>query len=73
MVSSVIKEIINTTEFYKWDSRETPTPEKYLNFSDFSYIVAKIKNLGWTNEAFNITLDKSFINMATYNSLSKNT
>lgn len=73
MVSNVIKEIINTTEFYKWDSRETPTPEKYLNFSDFSYMVAKIKDLGWTKEAFNITLDKFFINIATYNSLSKDT
>lgn len=54
LISGIVKLLVGTTKFYKWNNRSFPVDNKYLNFQDFNFIVAKVKSIGQNYRAYNI-------------------
>lgn len=66
LISGIVKLLVGTTKFYRWNNRSYPVDNKYLNFQDFNFIVAKVKSIGQDYRAYNIffnTLDIQGIQM----------
>ena len=57
----VTKLAINTTSLYNWQDN-TPQEGKFIKFQDFSNIIAKIKDLVFSEGAYLLKFDDSFIN-----------
>ena len=61
--SGIIKMLISTTKMYTWNQREVPVQDSYLSYSMFSYMIAKVKQLGFNPKSFNIDFTNKFSNI----------
>ena len=61
--SGIIKMLISTTKMYTWNQREVPVQDSYLSYSMFSYMIAKVKQLGFNPKSFNIDFTDKFSNI----------
>ena len=58
---AITKLAINTTPLMRWQS-DIQVDGQFIHFSDFQHIIAKIKDLAYNEEAYNIVFDQDFIN-----------